>query len=111
MTLNVRAQAPPLHADEDGIVRVGGTRVTLDTVIHAFEAGSTAEEIVSRYPVLRLADVYAVIAYYLNQREAVQRYLEQQERAAAEVWSEIESKSDYRIFREQILARTRNSTS
>lgn len=111
MALIVRAQAPPLHADEDGISRVGGTRVTLDTVIHAFAAGSTAEEIASRFPVLRLADVYAVIAYYLNQREAVQQYLKQQEEASTQSWSEIGSKSDHRIFRERLLARKRDSTS
>jgi uncharacterized protein (DUF433 family) len=111
MVLNVRAVAPPLHADEDGVMRVGETRVTLDTVIHAFEAGSTAEEIVSRFSVLRLADVYTVIAYYLNQREAVQQYLKQQEETSIQSWSEIESKSDHRIFRERLLAGKRDSTS
>jgi hypothetical protein len=35
----------PLHTDADGVVRVAGTRVTLDTVVGAFEAGATAEEI------------------------------------------------------------------
>jgi uncharacterized protein (DUF433 family) len=53
----------PLKTDVDGVVRVGNTRVTLDTVIIAFKEGATAEEIVSQYPSLLLADVYAVIGY------------------------------------------------
>jgi uncharacterized protein (DUF433 family) len=55
-------QAVPMKADRNGVIRIGGSRVRLDTVIYAFNEGYTAEEIVSQYPVLRLADVYAVIA-------------------------------------------------
>jgi uncharacterized protein (DUF433 family) len=40
----------------DGVVRVGGTHMTLDTVVAVFEEGATAEEIVKQYPSLRLAD-------------------------------------------------------
>lgn len=47
----------PLYADEDGVVRVGGTRVTLDSVVAAFRLGETAEGIVESYPALCLADV------------------------------------------------------
>jgi uncharacterized protein (DUF433 family) len=41
----------PLNADQDGVVRIGKTRVTLDTVIHAFKHGATPEEIAQRYPI------------------------------------------------------------
>ena len=110
MPLAVEAQAPPLKADRDGVMRVGATRVTLDAVVNAFHEGNTAEEIVSRYPVLKLADVYAVVSYYLNNREAVTRYLRQQEEEVSELWREIESKSDYQIFRERLLAATGKSS-
>lgn len=63
MTLLLEPQIVPLKTDVDGVMRVGSSRVPLETVIHAFGQGHTAEEIVSRYPALRLADVYAVIAY------------------------------------------------
>jgi uncharacterized protein (DUF433 family) len=36
--------------DTDGVMRVGGTRVTLDTLVTIFEQGATAEEIVQRFP-------------------------------------------------------------
>lgn len=111
MTLIVKAQQPPLLADKDGVMRVGGTRIPLETVIHAFDEGSTAEEIASRYPVLRLADIYAVIAYYLNEQDAVQHYLRQHEATVAETWQEIEARPDYRLFRERLLARTGKSAS
>ena len=50
MTLVIGPQPLPLTMDTDGVVRVGGTRVTLDTIIYAFLDGATAEEIVQQYP-------------------------------------------------------------
>ena len=41
--------AIPLTLDSQGTYRVGGTRVTLDLVIRAFNRGATAEEIVQKY--------------------------------------------------------------
>jgi uncharacterized protein (DUF433 family) len=105
MTLTVAAQTIPLAADLDGVMRVGKTRVTLDTVVGAFEQGHTAEEIVSHYPALKLADVYAVIAYYLNNQAEVRAYLQLQEEAAQKIWQQIEAKADYQGFRKRLLAR------
>ncbi len=68
-------RAPPLRTDADGVVRIGVTRVTLDTVVGAFLNGCTTEEIVTKYPVLDLADVYAVIAHYLWNRATIDTYL------------------------------------
>lgn len=111
MSLTIEVQTIPLKADKDGVMRVGKTRVTLDTVVRSFEQGHTAEEIVSHYPVLRLADVYAVIAYYLNNQAEVQAYLRQQEEAAQKIWQKIEAKSDYQAFRERLMARHQAKTS
>jgi uncharacterized protein (DUF433 family) len=111
MTLSVDVQTIPLKADVDGVMRVGDTRVTLDTVVHAFEQGHTAEEIVSQYPALRLADVYAVIAYYLNHQAEVQAYMRQQQEEAQKIWEQIETKADYQAFRERLLARYQAKTS
>jgi hypothetical protein len=59
--------------------------VTLDTVIGAFNAGATAEEIVQQYPSIALADVYSVIAYYLRHQADVQTYLAERQQQAAKV--------------------------
>ncbi len=69
MTLHVLAEPAPLRADSDGVVRVGDTRVTLATIVCAFDQGATAETIVQQYPTVALADVYAVIGYYLSRGE------------------------------------------
>ena len=57
MTIEIGTQAPPLQLDPDGVVRVGGTRVTLDSMVNAFRNGANAEEIVQQFPSLALADV------------------------------------------------------
>lgn len=107
MTLTIERQIIPLTEDQLRVMRIGQTRVTLETVIHAFEQGHTAEEIVSHYPALPLADVYAVIAYYLSHRTEVLAYLQQQETKSTKVWTQIEAKTEYRNFRERLLARHR----
>jgi hypothetical protein len=54
---------------------VEGARVSLDSLLYAFLDGSTPEEIVQQYPSLRLADVYTIIAYYLQNRAELVGYL------------------------------------
>ena len=51
-----------LAADSGGVLRVGGTRVTLESLVHCFHEGATAEEIALRFPTLELADVYSAVA-------------------------------------------------
>ena len=55
-----------LETGADGVIRVRGTRVTLDTVWDAFNEGATAEEIAQQYPSLSLADVYQAIGSCLR---------------------------------------------
>ncbi len=105
MTLSIVETPAPLRTDADGAVRVGGTRVTLDTVVEAFLEGATAEEIVQQYTSLSLADVYSVIGYYLRQRPAVDAYLEQNQRQAAIIRQKIEAHPDMAGIRERLLAR------
>lgn len=81
-----RLHAPesPLPVDEYVAIRVGGTRVTLDTVLINFLLGSSPECIVQNFPVLKLKDVYPLIAYYLRHRAVFDTYLEELERIALE---------------------------
>ena len=67
-TLEIPADTPPLRQEGSGAVRIGNTRVLLELVIRAFEDGATPEAIVQRYPTTTLADIYAVVAYYLRHR-------------------------------------------
>ena len=69
------AMIESLSRDPDDVIRVGGTRVTLDTVVGAYRDGASAEEIARRYPSLDLADIHAVIGHYLHHRTQVEAYL------------------------------------
>jgi uncharacterized protein (DUF433 family) len=105
MELEITAPPLPLQTDVDGVVRVGGTRVTLDTVVAAFNDGATAEEIVHQYPSLHLADVYAVIGYYLRQRSEVEAYLRQRQQQADGIRQQNEARFDPHGVRDRLLAR------
>ena len=104
-TLLIETRPIPLETDADGVVRVGGTRVTLDTVVAAFREGATAEEIVYQYPSLTLADVYSVIGYYLQRRSEVEAYLRRRQRQAEEAREQNEARFDPRGIRDRLLAR------
>jgi uncharacterized protein (DUF433 family) len=60
----------------DGGYWIAGTRVSLDSLVHAFLNGQTAESIAQCFPVLRLEQVYGAITYYLAHREEVDRHLQ-----------------------------------
>jgi uncharacterized protein (DUF433 family) len=105
MDTTFAADAMPLRAGADGVIRVGNTRVTLDTVISAFSSGATAEEIVQQYPSLGLADVYQVIAYYLRRPQEVRVYLDRRQAWAAALQKENEVRFDPQGLRERLLGR------
>lgn len=105
MPLSFTPAPIPLTPDENGVIRVGGTRVTLDTVAAAFLEGATAEEIVQRYPSVLLADVYSAIAYYLRHPSDVDAYLQQRRAHAETVRRQTESHTAPREIRRRLLAR------
>lgn len=105
MTLSIEPQPVPLKKDVDGTWRVGDTRVLLDLVIHAFDAGRTPEEIIQSYDTLHLDEVYAVLAYYLAHRTEVDAYLQRQEINTEALWKDIKKRSDYQEFRSRLRSR------
>jgi uncharacterized protein (DUF433 family) len=105
MPLTISTEAIPLATDADGVIRIKGSRVTLDTVVLAFTDGATAEEIIQQYPTLALADVYAVIGYYLHRQPEVDAYLSQSREQADKVRKENESRFNPKGVRERLVAR------
>jgi uncharacterized protein (DUF433 family) len=101
----VTTETIPLKMDADGVVRVGNTRVTLDTIVAGFMEGATAEEIAQQYPSVHLADVYYVIGYYLRRRSEVEAYLSRRRQQAEQVRQQNESRFDPVGVRERLLAR------
>ncbi|HXP63594.1 MAG TPA: DUF433 domain-containing protein [Dongiaceae bacterium] len=100
-----QAERVPLTADARGVIRVGGSRVTLDTVAAAFHCGATPEEIVQQYPTLGLADVYSVLGYLLRHEAEVAAYLTQRAARGSAVRRENERRSDPQGVRARLLAR------
>lgn len=68
-----------VRTDEHGVMRVGGTRVMLDSVIAGFRQGQSPESIRQQYPALTLEQVYGAITYYLAHRAQVDDYLRRQD--------------------------------
>jgi uncharacterized protein (DUF433 family) len=97
----------PVHTDAEGVIRVGGTRVTLDTLVAAFDTGATAEEIAQQYPSVALADVYSVITYYLRHQSEVQAYLAQRRSEAESVRDQNTRRFDPAGVRDRLVSRRR----
>ena len=100
----VPPEAVPLRLWPGGSVRVGKSRVSLDTVIGEYQNGLSPEEIVRAYDSLDLADAYAAIAFYLRNREKVDAYLAEGERRAEESRAYFESRCPP-ITRAELMAR------
>jgi uncharacterized protein (DUF433 family) len=103
--MNAVADPPPVTAGPDGVYRVGGTRVTLDTLVAAYFAGATAETIADRYPTLALADIYSALGQYLRHRAEFDAYLARRRAEAAAVRRENEARFPPDGVRARLLAR------
>jgi len=106
MTSPAVLEPVPLEFPEDGSpIRVSGSRLTLDTIVRAFQRGATAEEIAQDFSSVSLSDVYAIIAYYLRHRTAIEGYMAGRAIQHTDLRHEIERDSDYQEFRGRLLAR------
>ena len=79
-----------VRQDEHGVLRVGDTRVMLDSVIAAFYLGHSAETIAQQYPAVSLEEVYGAITHYLANQAEVDQYLSNQD----ELWSQWREKAN-----------------
>jgi uncharacterized protein (DUF433 family) len=95
----------PFAMSADGVIRVSGTRVTLETLVAAFREGASPEEIAQQYPSLPLGDIYEVIGYCLRHPEEIEPYLAASAAKAAENRAAVEARSNPVGIRERLLAR------
>src|SRR5262245_28603999 len=68
-----------VRRDEHGVLRVGATRVMLDSVLAAWDQGHSPETIRAQYPSLTLEHVYGAITWCLAHAGEVSEYLKQQD--------------------------------
>ena len=66
--------------DRNGGYYVAGTRISLDSVVYSFERGNSPEAIQESFPLLKRAQIYGAIAFYLDHQAEVRLYLDQKER-------------------------------
>jgi uncharacterized protein (DUF433 family) len=91
MSMTFPTTTIPIRTDERGAIRVGNTRVLLDVVIARYQQGDAPERIQEAFPTLKLADIYAVISYYLNQQDEVDAYLQGRREAGEALRRKIEA--------------------
>ena len=101
----ITTDAPPLRLDEQQIIRAGRTRVTLDTLVAAFQRGDTPEEIARNYDALSLSEVYLAIGYYLAHQAEVDDYLERRQASRATAQKLVEAQHNPNGIRERLVAR------
>jgi uncharacterized protein (DUF433 family) len=99
------AKPAPLFCDAEGVIRVAGTRVSLETLVSAFDGGATAEEIVQQYPSLELSAAYAVISYVLDNRAEVDAYVAKRHDGARALQGQVEGRLPPNGIRARLLAR------
>ena len=88
-----------------GKPRIAGTRIQVKHIVVMHERqGMTPAQIVSEYPHLTLAGIYAALAYYHDHREEVNADI----RAEREWYEEMKSKHPSRL-QEKIKASTSNA--
>jgi len=76
----------------NGAWRIKGTRVSLDSIVHAYWDGRLSESIAADFPSLTLEQIHGAIAFYLGNQEKIDTYLESQDGR----WRDFQKESEKR---------------
>jgi uncharacterized protein (DUF433 family) len=80
--------------ERDGGYYIAGTRISLDSIVHAFQVGESPDEILRSFPMAGpLVRIYGAITFYLENTEKVEAYLREQARRWEEI-AQIQAKSE-----------------
>ncbi|MGL5942012.1 MAG: DUF433 domain-containing protein [Waterburya sp.] len=80
------------------------TRISLDSIVYAFNRGLSPESIVQSFPLLTLEQVYGGITFYLANRAEIDIYLAE-EAAVFEAMSQPLQTSDPALYNKLIKAK------
>ncbi len=95
-----------MHVDEDGTIRVGKTRITLDVLVGDYRRGMTPKQIVEQLDSLTLADVYGALAHYHRHKDELDAYRQDRADDSARRQREIEDmQPTFDRTKSRILAR------
>jgi uncharacterized protein (DUF433 family) len=70
--------------ERNGGYYVAGTRISLDSLVYSFDRGNSPETIQQSFPLLKLAQIYGAIAFYLDHQPEIRRYMEEKARGIPE---------------------------
>lgn len=92
-------QTVPLEVWQDGSIRVKGTRLLVEMIINAHKRGECPEEIFDSFPSAHytIADIYAIIAFYLAHKDEIENYLAKQAKEAEIFWQKLEADPQYQV--------------
>ena len=107
--INQPTMTIPLHTDAQGGIRIRDTRVTLDSILNYYKQGESPEDLHEGFPTIALADIYAIIAYYLNNQTELDRYLQVRHEEAERLREQIEADFPPKITRAELLRRKTTS--
>jgi uncharacterized protein (DUF433 family) len=98
------AEGVPLSQDQDqyGSIRVTGSRVTLDTIVHRYQVGDSVADIHDGFPTVSIEQIKAILDWYHKHQAEADEYLHEGEAAGEKLRQEIESRPEYIAFREKI---------
>lgn len=97
-------QKVPLILSDDGAIRIKGTGLPVDRIIYLHNQGEIPEAIYESFPSdgYTIANIYAIIAYYLSNKSKFDKYLAKREKEAEKIRKEIESQPQYKEKREKL---------
>jgi len=95
-------EGAPLTQDERGSIRVTGSRVTLDTIVHCYQMGDTVEKIHDNFPTVSVLQIKAVIEWYHNHQVEADEYLQEGEAEAEKLLQELKGWPENIALREKI---------
>jgi uncharacterized protein (DUF433 family) len=92
----------PLNQWDDGSIRVIGSRVTLDTLVHKFQVGDTFEGLHEGFPSVSVAQIKAIIGWYFEHKAEADEYLREGEEEAEKMFQELASRPESIALRERL---------
>jgi uncharacterized protein (DUF433 family) len=66
--------------NRNGGYYLAGTRISLNSVVYGFNDGKSPEAILEDFPLLKRAQIYGAIAFYLDHQAEIDEYLACSER-------------------------------
>ena len=94
MAATLTTFALPLRLDDQGTIRVGQSRVTLDLVIDAYHRGVSPATIAQQFSSVTLAEIYGTITYYLQHQSAMDEYLNERATATVPLLDRLEAEAN-----------------